>query len=158
MGQQKLLSPFWRSEVQNPVWCCTRLSACFAQFLVAVGSPCSSLACRYQPFQSHGFLLCVPGSNPPAFVCLCVCVCEGRGQRSTSSVCRYHCQPYLFILCMGVGWTFVMVLLWGSEDFWESLFSFHCMNLGDQTQVISVSGKCLSLLSHLSAPAVNLTF
>jgi hypothetical protein len=39
------------------------------------------------------------------------------------------------------------------EDFWDSVFSFYCVGLSGQTQVIRLGGRCLSLLSHLASPS-----
>ena len=54
---------------------------------------------------------------------------------------------HLFIVCGGV------VRVWRSEDnLHELIHSFHCVGLGAQTEGVTLSGKCLYLLNHLTGP------
>lgn len=47
--------------------------------------------------------------------------------------------------------------VWSSEDWWELLVSFRRMGSGAGTQVLGLSSKCLSLLSHPPIPLFNET-
>lgn len=62
-------------------------------------------------------------------------------------------------VCMCVwqsGWS--MSPVWRSEDnLWEPILSFYCVSLRDQTQVVRLGGKRLSLLSHLTGSLSRLS-
>lgn len=84
-------------------------------------------------------------------VWVCVCVCEGAGRElhhESVSITANLTRSFLYggraDICHGA--------LVGIRGLLESVFSFHCMSPGDQTQVMGLSGKHLSLWSHLIGP------
>lgn len=92
-----------------------------------------------------------PVSNPPVFMCLYGCVYEGAGRELhhvsvsiTANLTRSFVYGGRADICHGA--------LVGIRGLLESVFSFHCMSPGDQTQVMGLSGKRLSLWSHLISP------
>lgn len=58
----------------------------------------------------------------------------------------------ILITCLFCLWGNVhdMILVSGSEENFESVFSFYHVGLGEQTQVFRVGARCLHWLSRLS--------
>lgn len=84
--------------------------------------------------------------------CMALCVCVRLEARDLHQVS--FSPSTLLLLCMGGGGRVDTChgALVGIRGLWESVISFHCMNSGGQIQVVRLSGKHLSLLSHLVSP------